>query len=80
MAITTSTDSPSIVASVCAAARVHAASWNGLVPDSFTVNLVHEAEEERAYAEMAAAKAGLRAHICEVYGLSIRELASLALP
>jgi hypothetical protein len=69
-----------LVVHVREAARRHAASWDALVPDSFTVNLIHEAAEEAAYAEMAAAKARLREHICTVYGLSIRELASLALP
>ncbi|MBB5713895.1 hypothetical protein [Sphingomonas aerophila] len=69
-----------LVESVRAAARVHNRTWEALVPDAFTVNLAAEAEEERAYEEMAAAKHALRDHICHVYGLSIRELASLAMP
>jgi len=39
-----------------------------------------EQAEEVTYAEMAKAKAALRQHICATYGLSIRELASLAMP
>lgn len=67
-----------LVADVRAAARVHAASWEALVPDSFTVNFAAEAVEEAAFADMAEAKRRLRDHICEVYGVSIRELADLA--
>lgn len=69
-----------LVESVRAAARTHNRTWEALVPDAFTINLAAEAEEERAYEEMAAAKHALRDHICRVYGLSIRELASLAMP
>jgi hypothetical protein len=69
-----------LVAVVRAAAAVHNATWESLVPDPFTVNAAAEAEEEAAYAEMAAAKRALRDHICATYGISIRELASLAMP
>lgn len=67
-----------LVEAVRAAARVHAVSWEALVPDRFEVNLAAEAEEEAAFADMAEAKRRLRDHICEVYGVSIRELANLA--
>jgi len=69
-----------LVEAVREAARRHSSSWEALVPDAFTVNLKFEADEERAYAEMAVAKRALREHICEVYGISIRELSSLAMP
>ena len=69
-----------LVAAVRAAAAVHRVSWEALVPDSFVIDLGMEAAEEDAYAAMAAEKAKLRRHICETYGLSIRELASLAMP
>lgn len=69
-----------LVAAVRAAAAVHAASWEALVPDSFTIDLTQEQAEEEAYAVMAVEKAALRRHICDTYGLTIRELASLALP
>ena len=61
-------------------ARKHALTWEALVPSSLIVDFGHEAAEEAAYAEMAVAKAALRDHICATYGLSIRELASLATP
>lgn len=60
------------------AARRHNASWEALVPDRFSINLLAEDAEELAYRDMAEAKALLRNHICETYGISIRELASLA--
>lgn len=69
-----------LVGEVRAAARAHASTWEALVPDSFRVDLRAEAAEEAAYLEMAAAKARLRDHICATYGISIRELASLAMP
>lgn len=69
-----------IVAAVRAAAAAHNGTWEALVPDQFTVDLTAEAAEERAYLAMAAEKARLRDHICETYGISIRELASLAMP
>lgn len=74
------TEGEALVAAVRAAAAVHHSSWEALVPDAFTVNAAAEAQEEAAYAEMAAAKRRLRDHICRVYGISIRELASLAMP
>lgn len=69
-----------LVAAVRAAARIHDATWESLVPDPFTVNAAAEEAEEAAYAEMAAAKRLLRDHICRTYGISIRELSSLAMP
>lgn len=73
-------DARELVASVREAARRHNQTWENLVPDAFRIDLVHEEAEELAYAEMAAAKRALRDHICETYGISIRELASLAMP
>ena len=67
-----------LVASVHAAAKRHRTTWEALVPDQFTVDLLHEPAEEAAYAEMAEAKRRLRDHICATYGLSVRELISLA--
>jgi uncharacterized Fe-S center protein len=69
-----------LVAAVRAAARIHNSTWEALVPDSFTVNLSAEIAEEIAYADMAVIKQQLRDHICTTYGISIRELASLAMP
>lgn len=74
------TEARELVEAVRQAARAHNRTWEALVPDAFTINLAAEAAEERAYAEMAGAKHALRDHICRVYGLSIRELASLAMP
>jgi hypothetical protein len=71
-------DPKQLVACVREAARRHNTTWEALVPDRFQVNFSHEEAEEAAYAEMAAAKAALRNHICETYGLTVRELASLA--
>lgn len=68
-----------LVAAVRLAARLHNLRWDALVPDHFTVDLAHEAAEEAAYLEMARAKAALRDHICETYGISLRELNSLAM-
>ena len=62
------------------AARKHNKTWEQLVPDQFTVNFAAEEAEELAYQEMAAAKSVLRDHICQTYGISARELSSLALP
>ncbi len=73
-------DARALVAEVRAAARRHNATWEALVPDHLTINLAAEAAEEAAYEEMGEAKRRLRDHICETYGISIRELASLALP
>lgn len=78
--IDTTEEGRTLVAEVHAAARRHSSTWDALVPDRFTIDLVFEAAEEAAYAEMSAAKARLRDHICATYGLSVRELASLALP
>jgi hypothetical protein len=69
-----------LVEAVRDAARQHNHSWERLVPDAYTVNHDAEAAEEQAYADMAAAKHALRDHICTVYGISARELNSLALP
>jgi hypothetical protein len=69
-----------LVAAVRGAAAKHKVTWEQLVPTQFIVNFAAEEAEEQAYAEMAVAKAALRQHICETYGLSIRELSSLAMP
>ena len=71
-------DGHTLVAAVRQAAALHNGTWEALVPDQFTVNLLAEAAEERAFVAMAAEKARLREHICATYGISIRELASLA--
>lgn len=73
-------DAHALVDAVREAARRHNLTWNVLVPDRFTVNHDAEALEEIAYAEMATAKRALRDHICAVYGISVDELASLAMP
>lgn len=73
-------DGPAIVAAVRRAAAAHNLTWEALVPDQFTVDLSAEAAEERAYLAMTREKERLRDHICATYGLSIRELASLAMP
>jgi hypothetical protein len=73
-------DAKELVEAVREAARRHNKTWETLVPDAFRVDLAHEEAEELAYAEMAAAKRALRDHICETYGITIRELASLAMP
>ena len=72
------TDGGMLVEAVRDAARRHNATWEALVPDHFTINLLAEEAEEQAYSEMAMAKAELREHICRTYGISIRELTSLA--
>ena len=68
------------VAAVRAAETAHRATWEALVPNQFDVNLSAESAEETAYAEMARAKAALREHIRQTYGISVRELSSLAMP
>lgn len=73
-------DGKALVEAVREAARKHSITWEALVPTTLRVDFAHEAAEEAAYAEMAVAKAALRDHICETYGLSIRELSSLAIP
>ncbi len=72
-------DGPALVATVRRAAAVHNASWEAMVPDQFTIDLRAEAAEERAFNAMAAEKQRLREHICATYGITIRELASLAM-
>jgi hypothetical protein len=71
-------DGKALVAAVREAARRHNTTWEALVPDPLTVNLAHEEAEERAYTEMAKIKAALRDHICDTYGISMRELTNLA--
>ncbi len=71
-------DGRELVGAVRRAAATHNMTWEALVPDQFTVNLLAEAAEECAFVAMAAEKARLREHICATYGISIRELASLA--
>lgn len=73
-------DGPALVAVVRRAAALHNATWEALVPDQFTIDLRAEAAEEQAYLAMAAEKQRLRDHICATYGISVRELASLAMP
>ncbi len=67
-----------MVDAVRAAARVHAVRWEALVPDRFAVNSAAEADEEAAFAVMAAAKQRLQAHIRQTYGVSVDELVNLA--
>lgn len=69
-----------LVAALREAARRHSAAWATLIPDSSQINSHAEAAEEQAYAEMAAAKSALRDHVREIYGISIDELNSLAMP
>ena len=71
-------DARKLVAAVREAGRRHNLTWEAMVPDAHRVDLAHEEAEELAYAEMAAAKAALRDHICSTYGITARELASLA--
>ena len=73
-------DARALVDAVRAAAKRHNLTWDALVPDRFTVNAAAEAAEEVAYGEMAQAKRALRDHIYTTYGISITELASLAMP
>jgi hypothetical protein len=70
-------DAKALVAAVREAARRHNLTWEALVPNVHEVDFRHEEAEELAYMEMAAAKTALRDHICETYGISIRELNSL---
>jgi hypothetical protein len=69
-----------LVAAVREAALAHNLTWEALVPDHFTIDLSAEIAEEVAYAAMAERKRALGDHICETYGISIRELTSLAMP
>jgi len=73
-------DGKELVAVVREAARKHSLTWDALVPCHSYVDFAHEEAEERAYAEMAKAKRALRDHICKTYGITVRELASLAMP
>ena len=73
-------DGKELVAAVREAARRHNLTWEAFVPSQEHVDLAHEEAEELAYAKMAEAKAALRDHICETYGITVRELASLAMP
>jgi hypothetical protein len=73
-------DGRDLVAAVRSAAERHNLTWEALVPDAYRVDLVHEEAEELAYAEMEVAKNQLRDHICHTYGISYRELSSLARP
>ncbi|NIJ07283.1 hypothetical protein FHS31_000879 [Sphingomonas vulcanisoli] len=73
-------DGHALVAEVRKAARAHGDTWEALVPPHLAINLDAEEAEEAAYAEMAQAKRRLRDHICEMYGISMRELSSLAQP
>jgi hypothetical protein len=66
-----------LVAAVREAATRHRIAWGELVPDPHSVNPKAEDAEETAYAEMEAAKRQLRDHICDHYGISHAELASL---
>ncbi|MFC3711021.1 hypothetical protein ACFOMD_00470 [Sphingoaurantiacus capsulatus] len=69
-----------LVQAVRDAAAVHRVTWEALVPNHLEINLDAEPAEDAAYAEMARAKKRLRDHLCDTYGISARELASLALP
>ena len=80
MNATIESDGPALVAALRRAATLHNATWEALVPDQFTVNLLAEDAEEEAFVAMAREKARLREHICTTYGISIRELSSLAQP
>ncbi|WP_419808438.1 hypothetical protein [Sphingomonas sp.] len=80
MRVKTHQDGQLLVAAVRRAAAAHNLTWEAMVPDAFTIDLRAEAAEEQAYLAMAGEKQRLRAHICTTYGISIRELASLAMP
>lgn len=80
MSLQSHEDGRELVAAVRRAAMLHNRTWEQLVPDQFTINLLAEAAEEQAYLAMAGEKQRLRDHICDTYGISIRELASLATP
>ncbi|WP_326524098.1 hypothetical protein [Sphingomonas sp.] len=68
-----------MIEAVRAAAQAHARSWEALVPDPLTVDRSAEAAEEAAFAAMAVAKQRLHDHIRATYGVSVRDLANLAL-
>ena len=67
-----------LAATMRAAAERHRTTWEALVPNQLTIDPTAEPAEEAAYAEMAEARRRLRDHICATYGLSVRELISLA--
>lgn len=71
-------DGKHLVAEVRHAAALHNTTWEMLVPNRYELNLSAEQAEEDAFQDMAEAKARLREHICDTYGISIRELSSLA--
>lgn len=73
-------DGKDLVEAVRSAAARHNLTWEALVPDAYRIDQAHEEAEELAYAEMEAAKDRLRDHICATYGISYRELSSLARP
>jgi hypothetical protein len=68
-----------LVTVVREAAEKHNVMWSMLVPSPDKVNDWAEPIEEAAFQELAAAKHELRQHICETYGISATELASLAI-
>ena len=71
-------DGKHLVAAVRHAATLHNTTWEQLVPNRHEINFSAEQAEEDAFQDMAEAKARLREHICETYGISIRELSNLA--
>ena len=73
-------DGKDLVAAVREAAHHHKLTWEMLVPAADRVDAAHELAEDRAYAEMAAAKCALHDHIVQTYGVTPRELAALATP
>lgn len=75
---TSISEAHALVAAVREAARRHGIAWATMIPDPHSFNAAAEAHEEAAFQDMAEAKAALRRHICDTYGLSPRELASLA--
>ena len=68
-----------LVTVVREAAKKHNVTWGMLVPAPDKVNDSAEPIEEAAFQELAAAKHELRQHICETYGISVTELANLAI-
>lgn len=74
-----SAEGRALVGAVRTAAQQHEATWESLVPDAFTIDLTAEQAEEDAFQDMAVAKRALRDHICRTYGISARELCSLAI-
>ena len=68
-----------LVTVVREAAKKHNVTWGMLVPAPDKVNDWAEPIEEAAFQELAVAKHELRQHICETYGISVTELANLAI-